>query len=298
MLDVSTRVQCSPPDRRAPRKTWEQLRRDCCYSEHASEKVVWQITDRCHLHCAYCFTPSRSRKDLSVPHACAVLRGVLDAHPQKRRLLLAGREPLLYPGLTEVISAARGMGFRCSLSTSGELLGPRLADALVGAGLSKINLTINAPDGRIHEATRGGSSLTRVQDAVRSASRAGLVVRVNITVTPVTLGSLASTMEHIAELGVTKISVGLLHPQWSDYSPSGAYSRMESQVKKAVVPRSWLASNLRVVVPNLQGPCRETTGCPVRQGLISVLPDGSVVGCNIFPAVAPVSIGGGGDENE
>jgi MoaA/NifB/PqqE/SkfB family radical SAM enzyme len=255
----------------------------CCYSQHINERIIWQITDRCHLNCPYCFTPSRSLRDLALYEAITLVAGLRRMYPSRTRLLFAGREPLLYKGIHNVIASACDAGFTCSMSTSGELLNFRMASLLCKCGLEKINLTMNSYHNEIHEASRCGSNLKQVISAISVALELGYNLRVNITVSEFTLDSVAGTLKQLYALGVRDISIGIIHPFFPSRSSYMQHSTLIESAVHACQETDISLAQIAVIIPPHAIPCYEAADCPARLGLVAVLPDGTVGACNIFP---------------
>lgn len=252
----------------------------CCYAQNAYEKVAWQITDRCHLRCGYCFTPALGRADLDANEACGVVDRIKMSFPWKRRLLFAGREPLLYPHLIEVARHASKLGFICSISTSGELLTAERAGELASAAIYKVNVTINAADEDAHRRSRPGGSLAHVIAGLRAAADHGIVTKVNLTAMRQTLSTLPATLRFVASLPVSRVTIGLLHPATSE--ERSAIEQLRREVF-AAADEAGLGMGVTIISPPSDRRCADDYRCPVRSGLVSVLPDGTFVGCNIYP---------------
>jgi MoaA/NifB/PqqE/SkfB family radical SAM enzyme len=262
----------------------------CCYSSEAESKIVWQITDRCHLHCGYCFTPSRKARDLTLTEALHLVVRLRQTFPAKQRLLIAGREPLLFQGIEDVITKASALGFCCSMSTTGELLTDAWLETLRESGLTKFNFTLNSPFSEHHELSRPGSRHSRVVQAIRLSLSAGFVVRVNVNVVSSDTQIAVATTRFLINLGVRKVSLGVLHPSGPKPLNLADYDRLTSQLAEQVQDLRNRA-DVKVIAPPKE-PCHKSVDCPVRRGLISVLPDGRIVGCNIFPGYFDSPLGG------
>ena len=108
-----------------------------------SELVInWHITEACNYRCRYCYAHwAGSGRELihNIPATTRMLENLwLYFHPrnlanplrrqmdwQGVRLNLAGGEPLLYPErVSQILLAARNIGFTTSLITNGSLLSP------------------------------------------------------------------------------------------------------------------------------------------------------------------------------
>ncbi len=143
------------------------------------------ITDRCNLRCVYCMP------ELGVPGLSheAILRyeeilRVVRAAAKKgiRKVRLTGGEPLVrrdVVSLIREIAAIPGID-DLSLTTNGILLG-KMAEGLYGAGLRRINISLDSLDPqRFRELTRGGE-LGAVLEGIRRAEETGFSpIKINV----------------------------------------------------------------------------------------------------------------------
>ncbi|WP_375396393.1 GTP 3',8-cyclase MoaA [uncultured Sphingomonas sp.] len=145
------------------------------------------VTDRCDLRCRYCmaedmtFLPRADLLDLSEIAVIAerfIARGVT-------RIRLTGGEPLMRGG---VLDLARRLGGHVgrgldelTLTTNATQLA-RHARALVGAGIRRINVSLDSLDpNRFRMITRTGD-LDRVLGGIVAAKAAGLAIKINMVV--------------------------------------------------------------------------------------------------------------------
>jgi cyclic pyranopterin phosphate synthase len=105
------------------------------------------ITDRCNLRCVYCMPEDQTFRPL--PHLMT-----RDEIRRAARLLqsfgvskvrLTGGEPTTRPDLVDIVSDLHTIGFPggIALSTNGVLF-PKMAHALVSAGLDRVNISLDA----------------------------------------------------------------------------------------------------------------------------------------------------------
>ena len=135
--------------------------------------LVWRVTERCDLACAFCAYDRRlrrSRRDLDGAEARRF--GVLAADWAAARggeLLVSwlGGEPFLWHPLADVTRALRARGARVSLTSNGRAL--RYAQTLSFAAeqLDELTLSLDGPPA-IHDALRGPGSAAIVLDALRA----------------------------------------------------------------------------------------------------------------------------------
>lgn len=141
----------------------------------SARSVRLSITDRCDFACTYC-RPSKqdgySDKQLDIPAWRALVDGLVASGV--RRFRLTGGEPLLHPGIVEIVSeiAARGVS-DLALTTNASRL-EKLAVPLRAAGLHRVNISIDSLDPQRFAALTRGGRLDRVLAGIDAAIAAGL----------------------------------------------------------------------------------------------------------------------------
>ena len=143
------------------------------------------LTDRCNLRCTYCmpaegmvWLPRQELlTDTEVARLVAVAVSVLGVDSVR----FTGGEPLLRPGLEKIIGSTRELStdIDISLTTNGIGLADRV-DALVAAGLSRINVSLDTLQQERFKTLSRRDRLQDVLDGLVAAGRAGLdPVKVN-----------------------------------------------------------------------------------------------------------------------
>lgn len=146
------------------------------------------VTDRCNLRCTYCMREKMQflpRKDLlsfeELDRLCSAFvgRGV-------RRLRLTGGEPLVRKGVIDLIAALSrhlrsGALQELTLTTNGVLLKDH-AEALVKAGVRRVNVSLDSLDRASFAKIARADHLYEVLEGIAAAQSAGLEVKVNTVV--------------------------------------------------------------------------------------------------------------------
>jgi cyclic pyranopterin phosphate synthase len=145
------------------------------------------ITDRCNLRCVYCLPKAGTRwqpraQMLSVDELLRVIQTA--AALGVRRIRLTGGEPLVFPGLVDLVRGAAAIDGidEISLTTNGLRL-EALAAPLADAGLRRVNVSLDTLDPeKFQRITRGGD-IGRVWRGLATAERCGLVpIKLNVVV--------------------------------------------------------------------------------------------------------------------
>jgi cyclic pyranopterin phosphate synthase len=150
-------------------------RRSLALAGPEPRSVRVSVTDRCDFACTYC-RPSRSdgyaEGRLMTPAWQTMFEGLRRAG--LTRVRLTGGEPLLHPEIVDIVAHLSRLGFEdLSLTTNASQLA-RLASPLKGAGLARVNVSIDTLDeARFYRITRGGE-LTAVLAGIDAALEVGL----------------------------------------------------------------------------------------------------------------------------
>jgi cyclic pyranopterin phosphate synthase len=136
------------------------------------------LTDRCSLRCTYCMpaegldwlSKSDRLSDDELVRLASVFLGL-----GVRSVRLTGGEPLVHPTLVSVVERLAALEPRpeISLTTNGISL-TRSAEALVAAGLDRINISVDTLDSERFAALTRRDRLPEVLAGVAAASAAGL----------------------------------------------------------------------------------------------------------------------------
>jgi Fe-coproporphyrin III synthase len=132
---------------------------------HASRK--------CNLSCPHCYSLSGPGAGDTLP--IGLVRELIEdaAELGYQGVAFSGGEPLVYPGLTEVLSHAKSCGLSTSVTTNGTLLQPSRLDALA-ALVSMLAISLDGPP-EMHNEMRGSpTAFRRLLRGLPNVSAAGL----------------------------------------------------------------------------------------------------------------------------
>jgi radical SAM protein with 4Fe4S-binding SPASM domain len=144
--------------------------------EHRLEYLFLEVTRRCNLACAYCGSgcgPKLERPELSIAEWSDVLRQIAaDFEPSRVMVAVTGGEPLIKPGIFELLEELCRLGFAYGMVSNGCLLDQSAADRLVAAGLGSISLSMDAPP-PLNDRLRGAGTSVAVMRAIEALRKAG-----------------------------------------------------------------------------------------------------------------------------
>ncbi len=141
------------------------------------------ITDRCNFRCTYCMPQEGMvwlpRAELLSYEEMERVVSVLVERYGLRSVRLTGGEPTVRAHLPVLVSRLAALGVELSMTTNGATLG-LVASDLAGAGLQRVNVSLDSLRPERFAAITGRDSLHRVLDGVAAAVDAGLSpVKVN-----------------------------------------------------------------------------------------------------------------------
>jgi MoaA/NifB/PqqE/SkfB family radical SAM enzyme len=172
--------------------------------------VKIKLTWRCNLACVMCAW----KQDLPTPLSSDLVMRTLDelAALGCRKVHFSGGEPTLRPDLPDLITHARHLKLRVTLTTNGTLLTRDLARQLVKAGLNSVCVSIDSPVRSVHDRIRGvpgafKQTMAGVRELRRAAERRGvaLPIRVNTVVSRESYDTLDKLPALAHELGAQSL---------------------------------------------------------------------------------------------
>lgn len=176
-------------------------------SAQRSATLMLHLLGRCNLQCLHCYmggSPSR-REQLPLEPVMAAIAECeqLDIGA----LYLTGGEPLLYPGLPDVLTAAAQVpGLRVTLCTNGTLITPRHATIFRDRG-TEVNISIDG-DPQFHDHFRNLSGAFHAAErGIRTLVEAGVRITIVTTISQGNMGSLSSLVEWAARCGAVQLRV-------------------------------------------------------------------------------------------
>ncbi|HEX6873224.1 MAG TPA: radical SAM protein, partial [Micromonosporaceae bacterium] len=194
-----------------------------------------EVTSACNLRCAMClvrYRPPVNKVDGAFD--AGLLTRLLAELPGLRRLTLQGLgEPLLHPGLIEMVRQAHERGIQVGFNSNATLLTPARSRALVAAGLDWLHVSVDGATAATFDRIREGAQLPTVLAnlrglvaAKREANRDTPWIRVVFVAMRRNVTELPDLVGLLADIGVSELRVQNLSHDFTDTDPAGAYQEI------------------------------------------------------------------------
>lgn len=259
------------------------------------------LTYRCNLACGFCYAgcsrsglpdgwdESRTMSDEKVMRVLETIR----RDGQCPSVSFTGGEPTIRPGLPKFVAHAKGLGMKVNLISNGQMLRPRLVDALREAGLDSAQLSLEGPTAAIHdELTARPGAFDRLWGGLRRVRDAGIRVHTNTTISRTNLPHLEAIVDRIADEGLTRLTMNLIIPCGTAARPESKLNvsyreigphilRVRDRAAARGVQFIWY-SPIPACVFNTVAHGLGNQGCAAADGLLHVNPAGDVLPCSSF----------------
>ncbi len=176
-------------------------------------KVFLDITYRCNLHCAHCFTNSHlSHPDeLSTEQVFSLIEQMEDAGTGM--LALAGGEPLLRPDFFDVVEYATKRGIKVGMTTNGLCLTEAISKRLHDLGVATISISLDGME-RSHDAVRGVGTWKQVVEKIKILRQHCHVAKIGIryTINALNLHDYEPVLRFAEEVGLDVVKFNPIRP--------------------------------------------------------------------------------------
>jgi len=180
-------------------------------------QIYFYLTEGCNLRCRHCWIAPKYQTE---SQTCRTLdpelfRKILN---QARSLgisgvKLTGGEPLLHPGIREILEIVRHEALQLTVETNGVLCTPELARAIAACKHPFISVSLDGADAETHEWVRGVSGcFDSCLEGIRNLVRADLHPQIIMTVMRRNKEQMEPVV-HLAEhLGACSVKFNVVQP--------------------------------------------------------------------------------------
>ncbi|MBU0600040.1 radical SAM protein [bacterium] len=141
--------------------------------------VVWNMTNRCNLHCKHCYINANDyeyKDELSTEEATRLIDDLVTI--QSPVLLFSGGEPLLREDILELGTYASYKGLRPVISSNGTLITLEIAQKIKDAGFQYVGISLDGSR-KTHDEFRGiqgafDSAICGIKNCLEAGLRTGI----------------------------------------------------------------------------------------------------------------------------
>ena len=180
-------------------------------------KVIWDVSNKCNLRCRMCHFSHDDVFYRTAQYTSPALfeRIAAQALPLAHTLILsASNEPLMSPHFVEILKiAARYRVPDLLFLTNGQLLSPRIAEAVIESGVTQVQISIDGATKETYESIRRGARFERLlrnleflSERKRQLGRARPRLQFNIVLMRKNLEELPLFVDLAEKLGVEWIA--------------------------------------------------------------------------------------------
>jgi Fe-coproporphyrin III synthase len=160
------------------------------------------LTERCNSRCVSCDYWRHGSRDISLGTVRQALPGLRELGTQA--VLVSGGEPLLHPQWADIAALLSAEGLKLWLLTAGLALAKHAAE--VARHFEQVTVSLDGCTAESYAAIRGLDAFEHVCAGIRTAVRAGVSVRLRVTVQRGNVGELGGLVKLASGLGVDGIS--------------------------------------------------------------------------------------------
>ena len=177
---------------------------------------TFELTPRCNFNCKMCYVHLSEAEQKRRGDELPAEYWLTLAEQAKRAgtvfLLLTGGEPTLRPDFPTIYREIQKMGFVLSLNSNGYLLCGELRELLLEAPPARVSISLYGADNAAYERLCGVPAYDRVAENIRALRKAGIDVRITMSVTPDNCDELPNVLREAERIGAKAIAASYMFP--------------------------------------------------------------------------------------
>jgi len=264
--------------------------------------LQWHITDRCNLRCRHCYQNDYRgpgpdfRHLLGILDQYEMLLGALGGNGKRipGQINITGGEPFVRKDFLELLKEIRRRGIPFAILSNGSLLDQATARFLETLAPRFVQLSLEGGEA-MHNAIRGKGDYARVVGSLRLLKKAGIRTLVSFTAHRENFRDFPAVADQCRRIGVDRLWSDRLIPEPAG-NGSGPETLSQDETKElfsVMATESTRRGILRRRSPIAMHRALQflVTGerpyrCNAGFGLITVMPDGTVLPCRRLPISA------------
>lgn len=179
---------------------------------------TFELSPVCNFSCRMCYIRKTAREVTASPRPILTLEDWRRIAAQAKEagtlyLLLTGGEPLLWPDFWTLYEEMADMGFLVSINTNGSLIDDEAVARFRRRPPRRVNITLYGASDETYSRLCGITDVfSRVDRAVRSLKDAGILVKLNCSLTPQNQRDLERIVAYAKELDLPLTAVTYMFP--------------------------------------------------------------------------------------
>ena len=165
---------------------------------------TFELTARCNLDCRMCYIHKRANDAMALAGERTAAQWLALAEECRTAgtllLLLTGGEPMLRPDFREIYTGCRRLGLMVSINSNAVLIDEDMLRFLAADPPSRINITLYGASPETYGTLCGDpAAYERAVRAILALQSAGVLVKLNCSLTPHNAGDLEGIVSYAAE---------------------------------------------------------------------------------------------------
>lgn len=193
---------------------------------------TFELSPVCNLACRMCYVRMTPQQVAAHGRPALPLARWLELAEQARSagllyLLLTGGEPFLWPDFWPLYERLTAMGFVLTVNTNGTLIDEAAIARLRARPPTRLNITLYGASNETYRSLcRADGMFTRVDRAIRGLREAGVLVKLNCSLTPHNAGDLEAMIRYARERSlILEVNTYMFPPMRRDPGQVGRNDR-------------------------------------------------------------------------
>ncbi|WP_310965331.1 radical SAM/SPASM domain-containing protein [Clostridium sporogenes] len=174
------------------------------FNTSTMDKIFLDITNKCNVNCAHCFTNSKSNSTIQEMTTDEIIVLIDElAKMNVKRLALGGGEPLVRADIYKIIEYATNKGIRVHISSNGLLLNDQNVARLKSIGLDSIQISIDSSISDKHDEFRGYPGLfDKCMEAIKTVQKYQIPLIIATTINKKNIDDIPNIINMVKNLGI------------------------------------------------------------------------------------------------
>jgi len=256
--------------------------------------VTIQITEACNLRCGHCHNDRESPSKMTLSRFEDLVHELREMSVFS--VNISGGEPTLHSGIVQMIRDVDALGMQVTMSTNASMLSEDLVSRLAGAGLHRVQISLDAASAEKHDAARGAKgSFDRMLRGITCLQHHGIEYMFVTTLTNQTVREYEDTIDLAFKWRASAHKTNTVVPQGRakelpllnpialrPYVDAWRRQKLKYAGRFPVLAETMFRLQMPRIQPIGARPTLEY-GCPAGVLTCGIKPNGDVIPCSFFP---------------